>query len=298
MASTKPKPQLHLAVPSMLFACFIYAILSCAMKQQMGALSVQGILFWRYLISFLLFLPWMAYQNRHVKLDLKPGSWFFYTIRVLASMASIYLYCAALKNLSVGMTSLLYNMLPLFVPLITYFWKKIPIDHQLWWGFMVALAGVMIVLMPGEVTFTPSMLMAVVAGVFGAISLVSIRFAHYEEPLYRINFYVFLLAFLFTAPLTFLDVQRSWKDLSVEQIPSLLFIGVTGFLYQQSYTYSLKHAPARFLAPLMYSTVIWAVILDSLMWNTSFSITTWVGTGLIILGNVLIYLLYPKKELS
>ncbi|MGR3912295.1 MAG: DMT family transporter [Candidatus Rhabdochlamydia sp.] len=298
MASIKPVPHLHLAIPSMLIACFIYALLSAAIKQEMGQLSVQGILFWRYLLSFLFFIPWMMYQNRGSKLDLKPGSWFLYIVRVLASMASIYLYCAALRNLSVGMTSLLYNMLPLFVPLITYLWKKVPIDHKLWWGFGVSVIGVIVVLMPGKVEWNYGMFLAIVAGIFGAISLVSIRFAHYEEPPYRINFYVFLLAFLFTAPLTLLNVQRSWGNLSLSQFLPLFFIGVTGFLYQQLYTYALKHAPARFLAPLMYSTVIWAVLLDNFLWGTSFSVTTWIGTLLIILGNVLIYLLYPKRELS
>jgi drug/metabolite transporter (DMT)-like permease len=294
----RPVSNLRRAVPSMLFACFVYAILSAIVKEELSHLSVPGILFWRYVIAIVLFIPWMLYQTRGRRCDLKPTSFKLYWVRVGAALVSIYLYCAALKTLSIGMTSLLFNTLPLFVPLVARVWKKVPINHQLWWGFAVALIGVGFVLSPQHTQWNKDMFFAIGAGLCGAFSLVSLRFTHFEEPSYRINFYFFVLALAMTIPMTFFNVDESWKALTAKDIIPLLIIGVTGLLYQQSFSFALKHAPARFLAPFMYSTVIWGILLDAWIWNTFFTLWMWLGIGLILLGNILIYVLYPKKDLT
>lgn len=293
----RPESSLRRAIPAVLFACFIYAILSAAVKEELSHLSVSGILIWRYAISIILFIPIMFYETRGKSLNLKPTSLKLYWIRAGFALASVYLYSAALATLSIGLTSLLFNTLPLFVPLVLRVWRKVPINHQLWWGFGVALLGVGLILAPSDVQWNKEMLLAVGAGLCGAISTVTLRLAHYEEPAYRINFYFFLIAFVIMVPLSLLNIDASYRTLSMKDVIPLLTIGLTGLLYQQSFTYSLRHAPARFLAPFMYSTVIWGMILDRWIWGTLLTSTMWIGTGLIILGNILIYVLYPKKEL-
>lgn len=293
----RPISNIRLAIPAVLCASFIYAILSALVKGELSHISVPGILFWRYLIASVLFIPWMLYQTRHTGCDLKPTSFKLYWLRVGCTLASVYLYCAALKNLSIAMTSLLFNTLPLFVPLVARVWKKIPINHQLWWGFGVALLGVGCVLAPGAIVWNQDMLLAVGAGLAGAVSVVSIRFSHYEEPPYRINFYFFVLAFLMTIPMTFWDIDTSWRALSWGDLFPILAIGVTGLLYQELFSFALKNGPARLLAPFMYTAVVWGVILDKWIWKADFTIVMWIGMGLVVMGNILIYLLYPKKDL-
>ncbi len=294
----RPVSNIRLAIPAVLFASLVYALLSAIVKQELSHLSVPGILFWRYLISIALFIPWMLFQTRHTGCDLRPTSLKLYWLRVGCTLASIYLYCAALKNLSIGMTSLLFNTLPLFVPLVGRVWKKVPINHQLWWGFGVALFGVGCVLSPTEIVWNSDMLFAIGAGLCGAVSVVSIRFSHYDEPSYRINFYFFVLAFLMTIPMTFWDIDTSWRSLTWGDALPLFLIGITGLIYQQSFSFALKNAPARFLSPFMYTTVIWGVMLDWWIWKTNFTVSMWIGMGFIIFGNILIYLLYPKKDLT
>lgn len=276
----RPVSNIRLAIPAVLFASFVYAILSAIVKEELSHLSVPGILFWRYLIAIILFIPWMLYQTRRTGCDLKPTAFKLYWLRVGCTLASVYLYCAALKTLSIGMTSLLFNTLPLFVPLVSRVWKKIPINHQLWWGFGVALLGVGCVLAPSEIDWNLDMLFAIAAGLMGAISVVSIRFSHYHEPPYRINFYFFVLAFLMTIPMTFWDIDTSWSALSRKDIIPLIAIGATGFLYQQSFAFALKNAPARFLAPFMYTTVLWGGMLDWWIWKTNFTTLMWSGMSL------------------
>lgn len=296
--SQRPPSNLRRALPAILFACFIYAILSAIVKKELSHLNVPGILFWRYAICILLFVPWMLYQRRGKSIDLKPTSFRLYGMRVAGSLASIYLYCEALKTLSISMASLLFNMLPLYVPFVAYLWRKVPINHNLWWGFGVSMLGVGFVLSPHQIQWNLEMLLALLSGLCGAFSVVSLRFTHFEEPAYRINFYFFLLAFAMTVPLTFLNIDKSWTALSTEDILPLFLIGLIGLLYQQSFSYALKNAPARFLAPFLYSSVIWGMLLDQWIWGTHLTFSMWVGVGLTILGNVLIYLLYPKKELT
>lgn len=293
----RPTSSLRRAIPAILFASFVYAILSAIVKQELTHLNVPGILFWRYGISILFFIPWMLHQRQGQSIDLKPVSFRLYGVRVAGTLAAIYLYCEALKTLSIGMTALFYNMLPIYVPCITYLWKKIPINHTLWWGIGVSLFGVGLILSPHQVEWSLGMLLALLSGICGAFSVVALRFSHYEEPAYRINFYFFLIAFAMTFPLTFININTSWKALSIGDILPLFLIGLIGFLYQLSFSYALKNAPARFLSPFLYSSVIWGMLLDKWIWAVDLTSTMWIGVGLIILGSVLIYILYPKENL-
>lgn len=295
--SKRPVSNLRRAVPAILFAGFVYAVLSGVVKAELARVSVTGILVWRYAISTLLFIPWMFYQTRGASLNLKPASLHLYWIRAGTSLAAVYLYSTALKTLSIGLTSLLFNTLPLFVPLVARVWKKVPIYHQLWWGFSVALVGVGLVATPTAIHWAPEVLFAIGAGLLGAISVVSLRFAHFTEPPHRINFYFFLIAFIILLPLSIVDFKASYSALSIKDALPLLVIGVAGILYQQSFSFALKNGPARFMAPFMYSTVIWGMIIDRWIWGTEVTTAMWVGTALIIFGNILIYLLYPKKDL-
>jgi drug/metabolite transporter (DMT)-like permease len=293
----RPVSNLRRAVPAMLFASLVYAILSAIVKEELGHLSVAGILVWRYLISIVLFIPWMLFQTRGHTINLVPKSYKLYWVRAGAALAGVYLYCEALKNLSIGLASLLFNMLPLFVPLVARVWKKVPINHQLWWGFGVALLGVGFVLSPQNVHWSYDILLAIASGLCAAFSTVSLRFTHYEEPSYRINFYFFLIALVITIPITFLNIDASYRVLSMEDVLPLCAVGVMGLLFQQSYSFALKHAPSRFLSPFMYSAVIWGMIIDRWFWGTLLTPYMWIGTALIIIGNILIYILYPKKDL-
>lgn len=293
----RPVSNLRRAIPAMLFASLVYAILSAVVKEELAHLSVAGILIWRYFISIVLFIPWMLYQTRGQTINLKPKSYKLYWIRAGAALAGVYLYCAALTNLSISLASLLFNTLPLFVPLVARVWKKVPINHQLWWGFGVALLGVGFVLSPQNVHWNIGILLAIAAGLCAAFSTVSLRYTHYEEPSYRINFYFFLIALIITIPIAFFNIDDSFKALSSADVLPLFVIGVLGLLFQQSYSFALKHAPARFLAPFMYSAVIWGMILDRWIWGTLLTPYMWIGTALIIIGNILIYILYPKKDL-
>jgi drug/metabolite transporter (DMT)-like permease len=273
-------------------------VLSALSKYELSHLPVSLILVCRYGVSALLFIPWLMYHRfKSASFHLRAVSLKMHIARTILAVLSVYLYVAALKHISITMATLLFNLMPLFVPLITYVWKKVPINHTLWWGFSVSLIGVFWVLTPIELAWNKDVLLAIGSGLAGASSLVVVRYAHFEDDSYRINFYFFLMAFFITVLFSFFSWDEIKLNFTREDVLPLFLIGLTGMLYQQSFAFSLKHAPARLLAPFMYSSVIWAVFLDQWLWKASLTFSMALGMALIVLGNILIYILYPKHQI-
>jgi drug/metabolite transporter (DMT)-like permease len=83
--------------------------------------------------------------------------------------------------------------------------------------------------------------------------------------------------------------------MSHQGILLLCGIGVLGLIFQLFFTLSTKYAPARLISPFYYSTVIFSVILDYLIWHVSIDTYKIIGIALVLLGVCLVVLLYPKE---
>ncbi len=293
----RPQSNLKYAVPAVLLASFIYAVMSALVKIEVRHLSIPAIMFWRYFVSLGLYSLWLGSIHKKEMISLKVENLKFHFLRVGTSLGSVLLYFISLQKLSVATANLMFNTLPLFVPLVAFFWKGVKIYHRLWWGLGLAFVGLILALNPEGTAFELSDLLAILSGLLGAISVLSLRFAHYRESSYRLNFHFFALALLLTTPLTILTWKTSWLSLEISDLIPLLGIGVCGFIYQLSFTLAAKYAPIRYLGPFLYSSVIWGILFDLWIWKTEISAWMIYGMVLIILGNIVVCLLYPKHEL-
>ena len=132
----------------------------------------------------------------------------------------------------------------------------------------------------------------------GAIALVSLRFAHYEEPVGRTLFYNFAIATVVMLIVSLFSFRADWHALKASSLLLLLIVGVLALIAQIFLTFATRHAPVRLLSPFFYITVIFSIFLDRWLWQTALTKEVLWGCIFIVLGNVLMVVLYPKDDLK
>ncbi len=293
----RPKRQLHLAIPFMLIASLFGTLTGASAQYASSSLSVELMVFGRMLICLLSVVVWIEI-SRSVswKSILKTREWKIHMVRGLCGLGGIFFYYYSLKSLYLTDATLLFNAMPIFVPFVAYFWRRIPIPHKIFWGIGTGFLGIIIVLDPGEGVFQLASLLALAASVFSAVATVALRFAHYTEPFERTMFYYFLVATIASGIAVVADPIANWESLDLKMTSWLLIIGLTGFAFQIFYTLASKYAPVRMISVFQYTSVIFSMIIDWLLWGREISIYTCAGFLLIVLGACLMVYFFPKEN--
>jgi len=139
------------------------------------------------------------------------------------------------------------------------------------------------VLQPSSATIQ----LAVIAGLFGALlsalAKIYIRKMKATEPSRRIVFYFALFATLISAPFALTE----WVPLTWQQWGGVAAIGALSTLAQLAMTRAYHNAPAGYLGPFTYSSVIIATLLGWMIWDESLRALTLMGMALILIGGIL-----------
>jgi drug/metabolite transporter (DMT)-like permease len=288
--ANRPEKKLPLAALFALLYAVFYSLLGAAVKIAAEEVSVEAIALWRCLVGALLLFLWI--WHRKPLSYFKTPQWKMQSIRSIAGLIANILYFYALKSLPVSDATLLLFTSPIFIPFVGLLWFKISLHREMWWGMILAFIGIGILLNPGQEIFQLGALIGLLSGIAAAVAYVSLRMAHYSEPTERTLFYNFGISSLAMIVVSLFEITV-W-------IPNLwlITIGLLALVSQIMLTLAAKYAPVRILSPFFYFSVIFGMLLDWWIWDTSLTSSIVWGCSLIVLGNILMVVLYPKDDLK
>lgn len=283
-----------------LIACFFNASMASMVKViiQEFSLPNQVLVFFRFGFSFLLLLPILALTPKYRPLSstLKMKIWPPYVVRMIAGLLCIYVYFYSIQKISLSLAVLFTATAPLFIPLVVWIWRGVPVQKNLWWALSIGFIGVIFIVGPEFSTLNIGYLAGLFSGIFAAISFVSLRVQSHSESPISINFYFFLgaalMAFIFSAK----TLVLSFPSYSLKLWIYLFLLGLFGALSQGAMSIAFKWAQARFVGAYLYSTVAFAFIIEWLLFNKMPTVWMILGMVLIICGGVLMSLLNPHKQ--
>ncbi|MGE5196542.1 MAG: DMT family transporter [Anaerolineae bacterium] len=205
----RPPVKLFIAIPCILLAALLNALMGASVKASSAHVSTEMIVLWRNLVSLVLLFPWICFSSPEKPLHekLMTRQWGMQLIRSLSGLVSVFLYFYSLRYLSLSDATLLFNTMPIFVPITAYLWKKHPIPHRLWWGIGLAFAGVAFVIGPSTQVFQLASLLAIGSGMAGSVATFALRLAHYTEPSSRTLFYYFFISTIVTAVASLFQIE-------------------------------------------------------------------------------------------
>ncbi|SHJ99628.1 Permease of the drug/metabolite transporter (DMT) superfamily [Roseomonas rosea] len=262
-----------------------YAVSDASVKMLHGSLSAYEAVFFGAL-SGVVALPLV--RRRGERLDdvfraRNRGMWF---VRVGAALTGSVGSVTAFTHLSMAEAFSLLFLMPTFVTILSVIFLKEPVGWRRWGAVLLGFAGVLIVLRPGFRELNIGHLGAVVGGLSGALTVVTLRRFGQSET--RMSLYgasligptvggglLMLPDFIWPSP-----IQWVW----------LLGYGLLMALANILVMLASARIPASLVAPAQYSQMLWAIALGYLVFGDGLDATMALGVAVIILSGILTFM--------
>lgn len=257
------------------------AFASAAVKLLGHSVSISVILFIQSLIGLLLTFPAIIrFGFKH----LSTTKLKFHLARDLGGLAWFLAFFLSVRDIPLSNATLLSNTTPIWLPILSWLWLKTKIRKDLGWGIALGFVGIVLILRPAGHNFLNiGSLFALASGVIAAFTLLAVRELSQTEPKTRILFYYYLVMTLATLPFAI----KYWVVLSLQQWLLLGGIGVFVWLEQYYLSLSFKFAKPSSLAPFSYSRIVFAAILDWIIWKHVPELLTLVGIAFVMVGGII-----------
>ena len=260
---------------------FVSALIAAAGKHLSTQVSVPTIVVFQYGVGFLCSIPWLLKGGSAVLRTSRPG---LHIIRGVSGCICFFSYYAALKHLPLVDASLLRTTAPLMVPLVIFVWFRKAIPKAAYWPLILGFLGVLVILRPGQAGISIWHMMGLLSGLGLAVSMVSTRLLSGSEPEARILFYYFVISLVFVAPFFLWNYQA----IPVSALPGLIGMGLAMYFTFLMYTRAYAYVKASTLAPTSYFGVVFAGLLDWIIWGFRPDHWAIIGAVMVVVGGLLI----------
>lgn len=209
-------------------------------------------------------------------------------LRSMAGLISFFFLFTSVKHLPVSISTLLLNTAPLFIPFLLHIFLKEKMKAIIWLGIIPGFLGILMILKPNQSFFQWYTILGLLSGLCAAIIVISLRRLHiHKEPMLRILFYLFLFSTLAIAPFGL----SHWRTPTLQNGLLLALTMLSSFIAQTSITIGMRYGTPKAFAPLCYTSVIFGLLFDWLVWHTLPSTLSFIGILLVILGGVIAILI-------
>ena len=255
----------------------LFALMGAGVKAVAATQPNVVIVFFRNASGLLVLLPWIGWSGVRA---LRTSVFHLHLLRGLAGLAAMYCFFFTLGRLQLADAVLLNYTLPLFMPVIAWLWLGEEMNRAVWLAVGLGFAGVALIVKPSEGLVNPVALVGLCAGILAALAQVAIRRLTRTESTARIVFYFSLISTVVSAaPLSVVRFHLSTWDAGL-----LVAVGVLAALAQILLTRGYASAPAARVGPFIYSSVLFAGMLDWVLWGHLPDLLSLAGACLVCLG--------------
>ena len=254
-----------------IFFTFIGVMIRMANKE----VHVLEIVFFRYFISLIIMVPWMARRGLS---GLKGKNLPVLFARSLSSYIGAIFWFASMIYLPLAEATALGYTAPLFATLGPVLFLDEVVGNRRWWALAVGFIGTLIILRPGIDTITLPALYAIGGAIFIANSVLLVKILNRTESAETIVLYMGI----FSTPLSFGVAIFFWKTPSFETLFWLIGIGIFSTLAHLAYTRSFAIADASAVLPYDYIRILMVAAVGFGVYGEIPDIWTWAGTIVII----------------
>lgn len=260
-------------------ACF--AAMAGVIRYLSTDMHAFEIAFFRNLAGVLVMLPWLMRVGIG---GLKTKRFGLYVVRGVTSIVAMLSFFWALTAMPITEATALNFTMPIFATILAVIFLGEVVRLRRWTAILAGFAGVLIILRPGlEVVSLPA-LMALLAALMVAASVIVIRKLSTTESPNAIVLYMGL----FLIPLSLPPALYVWRDPTWLQLGLAGLVGVFGTAAHQCYTRAIYAAEASAVMPFDFARLIFVAILGYIAFGQTSDIWTWVGAVVIVGAGVYI----------
>jgi drug/metabolite transporter (DMT)-like permease len=222
---------------------------------------------------------------------LRPVNVPLHLMRGAMSVVMLTSFVYAVRETSITATYSIFMCAPLVVAALAVPMLGEKVARSQWVAIGVGLAGVLLMLRPGNSKWgMVGGVAAVIAVAMYALSVITLRRLSQTDTTESM---VFSFALLLSIGAGLLAIP-GWQPLRAPDWPLLVGVGLTGAVAQGFITNAFRHAPAAVIAPFEYTALIWGLLLDLFIWHVLPTRVTLVG-GTIVIGAGL-YIIHRERR--
>lgn len=273
----------------MLFAGACFALMGVFVKLGGTWFSSHELVFYRSLVGLLLMLAGISLHRGlrgglkilgpHTGLQIRRG---------LVGFVALATFFYALARLPLSVAITLNYASPLFLALLMP-WQLGERPSRAQYATVAAgFVGVLLLLRPWQTPADDLVagLVGLFSGVMAAFAYINVRkLGRLQEPEWRTVFWFALVCGIGAAALA--SVDGGWHEVeSSDQVGLILALGLFATLGQLAMTRAYRTGQTVVVASFAYSTVVYASILDVLIFKVEMPIMAWVGICITVLAGV------------
>lgn len=273
-----------LGMAAALAAFFLFTVMNVCAKLLAEDHSVIEIAFWRNLIALAPFLgiALLAPKRGIHRLQAKPG---LVIARSVLGALSLMVTFAAFALMPMADTTVLMFTSSLFIPVLGILFLKESVGPWRWGAVVTGFVGVAIMTQPGSSGMALPLLgitLALLASLMHATLQIILRYlGSYEKPL-TVTFYFFLIGTVVAA----LPMPWVGRWPSLDSLPLLLGVGLSGLGAQFCLTIAFKNAQAAIVTVFNYSSIVWATLFGWLIFGEWPLPVVIIGATVVIASNL------------
>jgi drug/metabolite transporter (DMT)-like permease len=274
---------------------FLASIVTFLAKLAAPHTTDSMIVFFRFGVSVIYISIMLSMQSlRGKKIVFKTSRPGLHLLRAFAAFSGQFTIFYALGFIPLADANLLMMTSSLFIPILGAIFLAHKTSMKNWWAIIIGFIGVALILKPGVEMFNPASLIGLASGLFVAISLLGIHELGKTEAPYTIIFYYFMLSFIFSVIAVIFD----WQTPDFKTLLILIGVGFVGALTQECSIRALINAPAKIVAPLMYSIIIFSGLMDWIFWGHIPDLLAIIGIILTCAGSIFATIYGKEKQKS
>jgi drug/metabolite transporter (DMT)-like permease len=283
-------------------AVVIFTSMDAVIKLVSETFPTGQLVFFRNLFAFGPILIFMMSQGA---VQLRTRHALGHLARGLFGVSAMYCYFLSYKLLPLSDAIALGLSGPIFLTILSIPFLGERVGLRRWSACIVGFLGVLIMTRPGAGVWQTEALVPLLAAVFYALAMISIRKLTATEPSGTIVFYFTLfatLAGLATAPLGAVDSELAWVWPSGAEWLIVLAIGLMGGCGQILITIAFRCAPVSVVAPFDYMALVygfllgWAVFEEVPDWYLIIGGATVVASGIYIVHREAVVARQRRRE--
>lgn len=299
-AEDAPQSRPLAGILFLVLACTVFPLQDVIIKSLSDRYAVHQIVFLRGIFA----LPLVA-VIAHFDGGLRPfriGPFWLQWARITSAFSSYLFYYMALATLGLAETASITFSTPIFVTVFAMFFLGEKIGAFRWFAVIFGLTGVVVIVQPGAGVFDPAAVLALLAAVTYAMSLILTRKIGNRAKGGSMTLATLMVFVLYGGVLglifsnlgnssphpSFAFLYRGW--VWPEAWHWLLFIGLgciaaIGFF---SLAQAYRLAEASVVTPFEYTYLPWAILWGWVMFGTLPELSTWIGLVMIVGAGLLI----------
>lgn len=284
----------------LVLATTLFPIQDVIIKSLSDAYAVHQIVVMRGVFALPIVALAVRWENHSSQLRMGPIG--LQLGRAAAAFTSYLVYYMALATIGLAQTSAITFSTPIFVTIFAPFFLGEKIGWPRWLAVSIGLAGVLIIVRPGSSVFEPAMVLALLAAISYATSIILTRKLgpHSNGGTMTLVAVVFYIVAGLVLGLVFSQIESSSAHPSVaflfrdwmwpgndDWLPLIgigLISGIGFFALSQAY----RLAEASLVTPFEYTYLPWAVLWGWVFFGALPDMATWIGLVLIVGAGLMI----------